>query len=120
VCGVAAAVGLGFLGGDVMAKVCLPGAVALGALLGWCAARLTTRWRIAVMMALGLAAAVANAALSGVVDWAAGDPMHLHEHGAIHFAAVGLIGVVVLWWAVVPIGLAAGALVGLATPRRRA
>jgi hypothetical protein len=118
--GAASAFGLSWVVDQRMLGPCLPGAVVFGALLGFAASRLAWRGRIAALMPLGVAAAVSNAALAGAINYAAGDPMHLGARHLLDGVAYGLLGVFVLWWMVVPIGLAAGALVTFAVPRPRA
>ena len=116
--GAASACLFGIFYQGAMVLVCMPGALALGALLGWCGGRLRSRGRLPAMLALGLACAVGNAPVSGVINFALGDPMRLHEHDLSGHVAVGLIGVYVLWWMVLPIGLVAGALLTRGRARR--
>lgn len=115
--GAASAIGLALFIDHRMLGPCLPGACLFGALLGFAASRFEWRGRIAVMMPLGLAAAIANAALAGALNYLAGDPMHLGSRHLLDGVAVGLFGVMILWWLVAPIGLCAGALITLAVPR---
>ncbi len=105
--------GAGILG------VTMPGAVGLGALTGWAVGRLG-RHRLPIAFALAAAATVANAALSGFIDWAAGDPAGVIAHGPLDGAVTGLLGVAILWWALAPLALVVGGVLTLVTWPARA
>jgi len=115
-CGVAGSVFLGQVAGEQnFVATTMPGAIALGALLGWCVGRLG-RLRLLAALSLGPLAAFCNAPLSGFVDWAAGDPMHLGvRHGPLGTISDGLLGAMILSRLIFLVGLVAGIAVFFAT-----
>lgn len=92
------------------ALVALPGAVALGASLGWLLGRGCVRKRLPTM-GLGLLAGFVNGGLGGVINAVSGNPCGLGD-GSVGWGLLGgAVLFVVLWFICAPLSIAVALLI---------
>jgi hypothetical protein len=99
-----------------LTMVTMPGAVAFGALLGWAIGKFENL-RFPKGIGLAFAATLANAPLSGVVDWVLRDPLGIGSdgHSLRGCISISLLGVMMLWWVLVPIAFVVAGVLSIIT-----